>query len=58
MTSSTIFKAFDGHTIHPHGIISTFLIDLRGKSISIEVEVVMYLLITTCSYGTLGSMKL
>ena len=28
MSSSTILKAFDGHTLHPHGIISTFPIEL------------------------------
>ena len=40
MTSFTILKAFCGHTFHPHGIISTFSIDLEGRTIYIEVEVV------------------
>ena len=40
MNSYTILKAFDGHTFHPHGIISTFLIELGGETVSIEVEVV------------------
>ena len=40
ITSSTILKEFDGHTFHPYGIISTFPIELGGKTISIEVKVV------------------
>ena len=37
-------KAFDGHIFNPHGVISTFPIDLGGKTISIEVEVLDALL--------------
>ena len=39
-SSFTIFKAFDDHTFHPYGILNTLLIDLGGKTISVEVEVV------------------
>ena len=40
MTSSTILKAFDGHTFHPHGIISALPINLKDKNVSVIVEVV------------------
>jgi len=38
--SSQLLKAFDGHTFKPHGIISSFLVELGGKTVSAEVEVV------------------
>ena len=40
ITSSTILNGFDGNTFHPHGIISALPIELGGKTIFIEVEVV------------------
>lgn len=40
MTSSTILKEFDGHTFHPHWIISRFPTNLGGKTIFIKVKVV------------------
>lgn len=38
--SSTILKAFDGHTFQPHGILTTLPIELGGKTVLAEVEVV------------------
>ena len=38
--SSQLLKAFDGHTFKPHGIIPAFPIELGGKTVSVEVEVV------------------
>jgi hypothetical protein len=38
--SNTMLKAFDGHMFWPHGILTTFPIELGGKTISVEVEVV------------------
>lgn len=40
MTSSTILKEFDGHTLHAHGIISAVPIEIVGKAISIKVKVI------------------
>ena len=40
VTSPTTLKAFDGSIFHPHGIISSLAVDLGGKTISIEVEIV------------------
>ena len=39
-SSQTILKEFDGHLFTPHGILTTFLIELGGKIVTIEVEVV------------------
>ena len=39
-TSKTILKEFDGHLLTPHGILVTFLIELWGKIVTVEVEVV------------------
>ena len=36
----TILKAFDGHLFALHGILATFPIELGGKIIIVEVEVV------------------
>ena len=36
----TILKAFDGHLFSPHGILAAFRIELGGKTVTIEVEVV------------------
>ena len=38
--SPMVLKAFDGCTFQPHGIIPTFSIELGGKTIELEVEVV------------------
>ena len=38
--SQTVLKAFDGHLFTPHGIITTFPIELGGKTIIVEVKVV------------------
>ena len=38
--SQTILKAFDGHVFSPHGILTAFPIELGGKTVTIEVEVV------------------
>jgi hypothetical protein len=39
-TSQTILKALDGHLFSPHGILSAFPIELGGKIVTVEVEVV------------------
>ena len=39
-TSQTILKAFDGHLFTPHGILAAFPIELGGKTVTLEVEVV------------------
>jgi hypothetical protein len=39
-TSPTILKYFDGHSFKPHGILTSLPIELRGKTVSVEVEVV------------------
>ena len=38
--SQTILKAFDGHLFTPHRILVAFPIELGGKTITVEVEVV------------------
>ena len=38
--SKTVLKAFDGHLFTPHGIFATFPIELGGKIVTVEVEVV------------------
>ena len=38
--SQIVFKAFDGHLFTPHGILVAFPIELGGKTVTIEVEVV------------------
>lgn len=40
VTLFTILKVSDGHSFHPYGIISSFPIELGGKTIFVEVEVV------------------
>ena len=39
-TSHTVLKAFDKHVFSPHGILTTFPIELGGKIVTVEVEVV------------------
>ena len=38
--SQTVLEAFDGHLFTPHGILAAFPIELGGKTIRVEVEVV------------------
>ena len=38
--SSTLLNDFDGISVHLHGILPSFDIQLAGKVVSIEVEVV------------------
>jgi hypothetical protein len=38
--SSTMFPTFDTHSFYPHGILPTFPVQLGGKTIEVEVEVV------------------
>jgi hypothetical protein len=38
--SSNMLTAFDGHSFHPHGILPAFLVQLGGKMVEVEVEVV------------------
>jgi hypothetical protein len=35
---------FDGQSFRPHGIIPSFLVQLGGKTVCVEVEVVVVLL--------------
>ena len=42
--SETVLKAFDGHLFTPHGILIAFPIELGGKNVTVEVEVVNSLL--------------
>jgi hypothetical protein len=35
-----MLSAFDGHSFHPHGILPAFLVQLGGKTVEVEVEVV------------------
>ena len=44
VTSTTTLKAFGGWGFQPHGLISALVVDLGGKTISIQVEVVDTLL--------------
>jgi hypothetical protein len=38
--SQSMLKSFDGHVFKPHGIVPTFLVTLRDKTVTVEVEVV------------------
>jgi hypothetical protein len=38
--SPTLLTAFDGHSFRPHGIIPSFSVQLGGKTVCVEVEVV------------------
>ena len=40
VTSPTTLKSFDGQGFQPHGLISALAVELGGKSVSIQVEVV------------------
>jgi hypothetical protein len=36
----TMLTSFDGHSFRPHGILPTFLVQLGGKTVEVDVEVV------------------
>jgi hypothetical protein len=38
--SPTLLTAFDGHSFQPHGIVPSFPVQLGGKTVCVEVEVV------------------
>lgn len=38
--SPTILKAFDGRGFHPYGILQDLLIEVEGKIVNLDVEVV------------------
>jgi hypothetical protein len=38
--SSNMLATFDGHSFHPHGILPTFSVQLSGKMVEVEAEVV------------------
>jgi hypothetical protein len=38
--SSNMLTSFDGHSFHPHGILPAFPVQLGGKTVEVEVEVV------------------
>ena len=40
VSSPTVLKAFDGHVFKPHDIPTTLLVEIGGKTISIDVEVI------------------
>ena len=40
VTSPTTLKAFDRWGFQPHGLISALVVELGGKTVSIQVEVV------------------
>ena len=44
VSSPTVLKAFDGHVFKPHNILTTLPIDIGGKIVSIDVEVIDALL--------------
>jgi hypothetical protein len=39
-----MLTSFDGHSFHPHNIIPTFLVQLGGKMVEVDVKVVDALL--------------
>ena len=41
VASNIVLKAFDGHLFTPHGILTTFPIELGGKTVVVEIEVVI-----------------
>ena len=40
VSSPTMLKAFDEHVFKPHGIVTTLPIEIGGKTVSIDVEVI------------------
>ena len=40
VASQIVLKAFDGHVFSPHRILTAFPIELGGKTVTVEVEVV------------------
>ena len=44
VSSPTMIKEFDGHVFKPHGILTALPIEIGGKTVSIDVEVIDALL--------------
>lgn len=44
VSSLIVLEAFDGHVFKPHGILTAFPIEIGGKNVSIDVEVIDSLL--------------
>ena len=40
ISSPIVLKEFDGHVFKPHGILTALLVDIRGKTVSIDAEVI------------------
>jgi hypothetical protein len=40
LPSPTTLKAFDGHGFQPHRLLQYFTVTLKGKTISVDIEVV------------------
>jgi hypothetical protein len=38
--SLNMLTTFDGHSFHPHGILAAFMVQLGGKMVEVEVEIV------------------
>ena len=56
VTSPTNLKSFDGRGFRPHGLISALVVELGGKTISIQLEVVDARQITTSFQEEIGFM--
>ena len=51
---ATMLIAFDGRSFRPHGIIPSLEVQLGGKTIAIEVEVLMCPLTIICCWVGIG----
>ena len=40
VSSPTVLKEFDGHIFKPHGILTTLPVEIGGKTVTIDVELV------------------
>ena len=40
VSSPAVLKAFDGHIFKPHGVLTTFPVEINGKTVPIDVEVI------------------
>ena len=40
VSSPTVLKAFDGHIFKPHDILTTLPVEIGGKIVSIDVEII------------------
>ena len=54
--SLTTLKSFDGCGFKPYGILNTFPVELEGKTMSIDIEVVDLRWIIIFSFTIVGSM--